>query len=104
MKFHARLTFSLYFYFFFNENRHLWFLCETHKFPEITWMDQFPVTGYVICLYRLPLEGSIWLFPCILIVLGNDSIAGYTSGVHVYAIAINFINCLWNARSCSSGF
>lgn len=55
-------------------------------------MGQFPVTGYMICLYRLPLQGNIWLFPCILIVLVNDSIAGYTSGVDVYAIAI-FVEC-----------
>lgn len=93
MKFLARLTFSLHFYFLY-ENRHFWILCETYKFAEITWMDQFPVIGYMICLYQLPLEGNIWLFPCILIVLVNDSIAGYTSGVDMCAIAINFINCL----------
>lgn len=90
--------------FFFNENSHFWFLFETHKFPNVTWMDQFQVISYVICLYQLPLEGSIWFFSCILTVLVSDSIAGYLSRVDVYAIAINFIHCLWNVRSCFSDF
>lgn len=35
---------------------------ETQKLSEISWVDQFPVNGYVICLYHLPLEEIFGFF------------------------------------------
>lgn len=35
---------------------------ETQKLPEIIWVGQFPVIGYVICLYQLPLEEVFGFF------------------------------------------
>lgn len=60
MKFLARWTFSFYL-FFLNENRNF-IPMETQKLPEISWVDQFPVIGYVICLYQLPLEEIFGFF------------------------------------------